>query len=144
MAADIDPEDLPDESPAIRELRIRLRQLEGELENLDRQRSQIEEALAGKRHECEALSVAIRSLGGRSETPQHAPEPHIEVRYRGGDRPTIRVIARRRSCRQHPEDQDLLETQAGFKSDWRAAHLSRVAEFIQSARASSRCASTMT
>jgi hypothetical protein len=126
-----------EDSPAIRELRARLEQVRAELRMLQDQRAQLDGAIETRQREAEALSVSIQSLGGR-DAPETSGRQSVEVQYRGGDRPTIRIIAREQA--QHAGGtlrvRDLLrETRKlGFKSDQGGLHtyLKGLQEFIQS------------
>lgn len=126
-----------EESPGIKELRTRLRQVQLELETLQERRRQLDQTVESKRQERDALSLSIRSLGGIEEPERH-DGPDIEVRYQGGDRPTIRIIARDRAEESGGtlRIRDLLrETRRlGFKSDQGGLHtyLKGLEEFIQS------------
>jgi hypothetical protein len=138
MTGEHSAEEPQSQSAAIAELSARLKEVQGELEEIEEQRSQIEEALEAKRRERDALSLSIRSLGGESGTPEEPEGPRIEVRYRGGRRPTIRVIARERAEESGGKlriRELLRETRRfGFKSDQGGLHtyLKGLEEFIHS------------
>ncbi len=138
MTSERSPEELQPESAAIKELRARVEEVQGELDELQEQRRQMDRAVEEKRRERDALSLSILSLGGKSGTAEVPNGPRIEVRYRGGDRPTIRVIARERAKESGGslKIRDLLrETRRlGFKSDQGGLHtyLRGLEEFIQS------------
>ena len=138
MTSERNPEELQAESAAIKELRARLQEVQSELNELQELRRQTDRAVEDKRRERDALSLSILSLGGKSETTEEPGGPRIEVRYRGGDRPTIRVVARERAEKSGGalKIRDLLrETRRlGFKSDQGGLHtyLKGLREFIQS------------
>jgi predicted RNase H-like nuclease (RuvC/YqgF family) len=138
MMSERSPEEVQGESAAISQLRARLQEVQSELDELQERRGKLDRALEEKRRERDALSLSIRSLGGKSEDGQEPDGPRIEVRYRGGDRPTIRIIARERAEESGGtlKIRDLLrETRRlGFKSDQGGLHtyLKGLEEFIQS------------
>lgn len=126
------------DSNAIRELRARLQEVQRELSELEEQQTRMDSAVEQKRRERDALSLSILSLGGESDTMEEPDGPHIEVRYRSGDRPTIRIIARERAEKSGGtlKIRDLLQEtrRLGFKSDQGGLHtyLKGLEEFIQS------------
>lgn len=138
MTGEHGAEEPQSQSAAIKALKARLNEVQGELDELQEQRRQMGEALEAKRRERDALSLSIRSLGGESETPEEPEGPRIEVRYRGGRRPTIRVIARERAEESGGtlKIRELLrETRRlGFRSDQGGLHtyLKGLEEFIHS------------
>ncbi len=123
---------------AIKELRRRLAEVDGELNELLEKQRATERHVEEKQAERDALELAIKSLGGEATAREGARPGGRVFEWRYRDKPTIRILAIRRAEEGGGvlRIRELLrETRSfGFKSDQGGLHtyLKGLAEFEQS------------